>query len=385
MTESCELNFMLHLLRQTDPASLPINLNIDWVKFYNLTLRHRLWHHTHRILEGSEVVMPAIAKYCDQDTKRILVTAGETIRIAKLFTAAQIKHCFVKGTLLNVHLYKALNTRPCRDIDVWVDLNAYDTAVHALLSQGYEQKEPAYELQGFKKTYYFNHYHDLAFYHPTRHVLVELHFTLNDLATSFFSIDEVALQPIYLMGMPIMSLEDHYHLLYLMIHGAIHAWSRLRWLHDIALFIKSNRCDITRIFELAKQIQCEIIVEQTLILVHDIFQLHQVTPWIKNPNPRTLQVTHIAKQFITDDYELAHKLKNINLFIKRRIYLIKLANKGKKIKTLFSDIMKIDRVFPYMTLPSQLSFLYYAFYPLWVAQFIYKSLYTRFFKKSCVS
>ena len=357
MHQNIEFNLVLRLLNLSQTGSLTItdDHSIDWALFYQLVIRHHLWFHAHRALKINEPSpaavdsMNSIARLCDTDTQHLLRTAAETIRISRLFIEHSIQHCFIKGILLNTSLYGGLYTRPCSDIDLWVDHGTYDAAVEILLALGYQKKLTGYVLEGFKKTYYFKHRHDLAFYHPERKILVELHFRLEYLSSEFFSFSEVKLQSIDLMNHPTLTLSDPYHLLYLMIHGAIHGWSSLRWLHDIALHIRSNRCDFDLIFQLAKQMQCEAIVEQTLLLVYDFFQMHQVLPWIKSPSKRSIELADLAKTFILTDYTPKDGFSHIPMFMKRRLYLFKMANRGKKLKALLSDFIKLDEIFNYVT------------------------------------
>jgi hypothetical protein len=340
-----------------------------------LVLRHRVWHQVHNALHHHTSTIPiaaTLAQHCHKDKRRILITASETIRIADEFTKKVIKHCFIKGTLLNVHIYGGLNTRPCRDIDIWVDVNTYSSAIATLLSLGYQKKLPGYKLTGFKKRWYMRNKHDMAFYHPTRHILVELHFRLSYFGLDFFPLSAITYNPIYLFNVPILAPDNDYHLLYLMIHGAIHAWIRLRWLQDIALFINNNQCDLKHVYDLATQIKCQHIVEQALILVNNHFNLTHstLTQLIQNPSRRGLRLAAIAQQFITADYEMTDGIKNINMFFKYRIYLSKLAVNGQKLRAIVGDLFKIDELFLYFTFPDKISFMYYLIYPLWVIKYV---------------
>ena len=283
-----------------------------------------------------------------------------------------------------MHVYGGLNTRPCRDIDIWVDVNTYSSAVAVLLSLGYQKKSPRYELTGFKERWYMRHKHDMAFYHPKRRVLVELHFRLSYLGLDFFPMSAITRKPINLFNAPILALDDDYHLLYLMIHGAIHAWIRLRWLQDIALFIGNNQCDLTRVYDLATQIKCQHIVEQALILVNDCFKLkHPVlTQLIQNPSHRGIRLAAIAQQFITADYEMTDGIKNINMFFKYRVYLAKLAVRGQKLHAVVGDLFKIDEVFLCVNLQDKISFIYYLIYPIWVIKYVLKSIVPRRFSSN---
>ena len=376
MNEDLELTFLLGLL-QNETCAKP-NSEINWPLFYKLVRRHRVWHQVFNALKHNNLAVPivsALERLCQNDKRRLLITAGETVRIARAFTQQSIDHCFVKGTLLNVHLYGSLNTRPCRDIDVWVDTSTYAAAMSALLSLGYQQHLPDYELTGFKKRWYMHHKHDMAFFHPEHKMVVELHFRLSYPGLDFFPWNAVRLSPIHLLNVPVLTLTDDYHLLYLMIHGATHAWTRLRWLQDIALFIQNRPCDLMHVYDLAKQLHCQHIVEQSLMLVSAFFVLDHpaLTQLIQTPSRRARRLTSLAHEFITADYEITDGLQNIRMFCKYRIYLAILTVQGQKCRTILGDLFKLDELFGYVTFPDKLSFMYYAIYPLWVVTFVFKS------------
>ena len=390
MNIGLELRLLLDTLQPPSSANaLAIEPAIDWVLFYKLVLRHRVWHQVNNALRNYHSIIPiaaALTKHCERDQRRILISAGETVRIAREFTKQAIEHCFVKGTLLNVHVYGGLNSRPCHDIDVLVNANTYYSAIAALLSLGYEKKLPRYELTGFTESWYMLHKHDIAFYHPKLQILVELHFRLSYFGLDFFPLQAIALRHIPLLNIPIIAPDDDYHVLYLMIHGAIHAWIRLRWLQDIALFIKNDQCDLNRVYDLATKIKCQHVVIQTLLLVNVYFKLkHPVLLLlIHNPSRRELKLAAIAQQFITADYEMSDGIKNPKMFFKYRAYLANLAVRGQKLHAILGDLFKIDALFLYVKFPNKLSFLYYLLYPLWVVKYILKALVPRLFSTNVV-
>ena len=127
---------------------------------------------------------------------------------------------------------------------------------------------------------------------------------------------------------------------------------------------------------LAKQIHCEHIVEQSLILVRDLLGVEDIvlSKLIVNPSRRVILITNLEKQFIASDYEMTEGLRNLKMFIKYRYYLMRVAVKRQKINALVGDFFKIDRLFPYIRLPKKLAFMYYFLYLGWVLRVIWKAL-----------
>ena len=371
--------FLLQLLRLdvTSIQSMKLDPVLDWEIFYQLLIRHRVWHQTQsRISFVDDAKFLQLASYCKQDKLRILTAVAETVRIVRSFTEANIQYCVIKGVILNKLIYVAMDVRPCSDIDIWVSLSDYSEAIVNLVSLGYQQILPTYPLDGYIERYYMTHKHDMAFYHPERKQLVELHFRLSYLGMDYFLPTIDMCKTVSLFNTPVLTFEDNYHLLYLMLHGCIHAWIRLRWLNDIALYILSKKCDLKQVMSLAKQIHCEHIVEQSLILVRDLLGVEDIvlSKLIVNPSRRVILITNLAKQFIASDYEMTEGLRNLKMFIKYRYYLMRVAVKRQKINALVGDFFKIDRLFPYIRLPKKLAFMYYFLYLGWVLRVIWKAL-----------
>ncbi len=252
---------------------------VNWSLFFRLVIEHRVWHQVTQYMMRESIFCPVIVpltEYCQKDKFLILATLAETTRIARLFNEKKIQYCVVKGVVLNQLIYPALDTRSCRDIDVWVEHQHFDQAIAELTALGYEKKTPNFEWRGFKKRYYLHHKHDMSFYHSQRKILVELHFKISYIDMSFFYPTLSMLQTVFLLHTPISTLMNDYHLLYLMLHGARHAWLRFRWLNDVALFIDSGHCNLLQVLHLAKKINCEHVVLHCLQLLAQWFRTDDV-------------------------------------------------------------------------------------------------------------
>lgn len=382
MDSNIELDFLLQLLTHRDNGkNLSFTLaSVSFDKLYLLVMQHRVWHLVKNSLNTQQLptsFAERLAQHCYQDAIFIFRSAVETIKISKTFAQHNIVHCFIKGTILNDYLYGALVTRPCKDIDVWVDAPHYEASIAQLLQLGYKQTFPTYELAGFKKDYYLTHKHDIEFYHEERQMVVELHFRLNYFGINFFTLSNIPLQQIALLNTSVTTMADDYHVLYLMLHGAIHGWMRLRWLQDIALFINNKRCNLLNVRRLAQELQCVHIFMQALLLTHDFFVIKDANYLllIQNPSRRVRRLVAMAKAFIAANYTLVIGIKNIKMFVLYRIYLVNLAQRDQKIRAVFGDLFKIDVVFESMTLPKPLLFMYYLLYPVVMTKKLWRSKY----------
>jgi hypothetical protein len=370
-----ELKLILALLNN-DLAQIQSIINcepLDWTYVYELIIRHRIWPQALTIfsqLNLSTPISTQLHHFCAQDCLKQLATSGEITRISRAFSHQNLVHAFVKGMVLNLHLYPSLTSRPCRDIDVWVDLANLDAAILVLQTLGYKQHLPQYQLTGFKRHHYLQQKHDIAFYHPERRILVELHFCLDYLGINFFPLNYNILHSVKLLNTTIPTLKDEYHLLYLIMHASIHAYSRLRWLLDIALYLKRSPHLVAQLIDLSQELSCQDLLAQAMSLVQQLFNL---TLSLAVVTPRGEYLAKLALRFISTDYEMCGGLaENPRMFCLYRYYLVQITPKGQKLKTISRDLFKIDMLFPHLTLPQHCSFLYYLAYPLWVIKYIIK-------------
>ena len=372
-----ELQLLLRCLTQ-ELGSEAIAETIRWPLFYQLVLRHRVWH---RIQESNltlpESVQTKLAKLCQGDKHQLLRIAAETARIGRLFNKNKLLYCFVKGVVLNLLVYDRLQSRPCRDVDLWVNPSHFEAAMNLLLQEGYERKSTNYDLVGFKKRYFMKKRHDLVFVHPDRNIIIELHFKLGYQGALFPDPSLETIQTMDMLNEPVLVLTNNHHALYLIVHGATHAWIRLRWLKDIHLFLQLNRCDLEQVLSLAKQIGCAHMVVQCLLLLRDFFDHESSKPWVENPSPKAKKLYLLAKSLIEANYELADGLKQPLSFFNYRRYLLHLASSGQAWGVLMNDLFKIDEVFPLIKLPECLSPLYYVLYPAWVIRYVGKACFKR--------
>ena len=370
-----ELAFIVLALQSTTCVEgLKPYKDLDWDTLFNKTIRHRLWHQVFAAIkplmnEVPESFFERLQQYCQLDKLRIIKTASETARIASAFTGHSLFHCFIKGMVLNVTLYPSLSMRPCKDIDLWVHPDDFPRASAVLETLGYQKKAPNYELKGLQKRYYMRHKYDIAFYNPKKRIEVELHFKLTKFAVNFPHPTTENTKSIKIFNTSVQTLDDDYNLLYLMLHGARHAFNRLRWLYDIALYLKSGNCDLLHVTNLARDIDCEHIVEQSLLLVQETFGPRDSTlsSLILNPSKRSIYLMNTAQDFISADYEFTPKYSLYNkMFFKYRFYLATLAPFGEKLQVVLGDLFKIDKLFPYVRFPDWCFFMYYLLYPFWI-------------------
>lgn len=370
-----ELKLILAII--TQQSVLEINPNLNWGYFIKLVIRHRIIEQVYlRVkIEKSipEAISVRLAEMCQRQRMNLLVLSAETIRLSRELTKAGIGYAVVKGIPVAVEAYGGATKRQCKDIDLWVDLNNWDSAVAIMEACGYKQTRPDYPLTGFKWDYYINRNHDFEFFNSEKKIQVELMFRASYLGVDFPKLSQLPLSVINVSNNQVMTLRDDYHLLLLIVHGAVHAWHRLRWLLDIYLLIQQNKVDLTKLLELSDQFDCRHMVIQCLWLLNKAFNLStsEVMPQIPDINTKDLCMAELLFEFVIADYELTggHGLFN-RMFYKYRWYLTQITPAKKRWLVIRHDLFKIDKTFKGLTLPSGFEFGYYLLYPLYVIKYI---------------
>lgn len=370
-----ELNLIIAIL--TARSALNITADLNWPYFVKLVIRHRVIEQVYLRLKTQENIPDSVKQrleaICQQQRLRLLMLAGETIRLSRELSVAGIGYAVVKGIPLAVDAYGGITKRQCKDIDLWVDFANWDQAVKILQNCGYCQTRPEYSLTGFKRDYYLKRNHDFEFFHPQKKVQVELMFRVSYLGVDFPQLSEVPLKQCNINNNPVMSMEDNYHLLLLIVHGAIHAWHRLRWLLDIYLLIQQQKVDLVKLLTLAEQFECRAMVIQCLWLLNKVFGLddREIQPLLDNISRKDSRLAKLLFEFVAADYELTgrHGLFN-RMFFKYRWYLTQITPPKQRWRVIRQDLFKIDKTFKELTLPSGWEFGYYLLYPLYVIKYI---------------
>lgn len=370
-----ELKLIIAILTQ-QPA-LEINSNLNWEYFVKLVVRHRVIEQVYsRInLEKSlpEPISAQLAQMCQRQRMNLLVLSAETIRLGRELTKAGIPYAVVKGVPVAVAAYGGATKRQCKDIDLWVDLADWERALVVMEACGYRQTRPDYPLNGFKRDYYINRNHDFEFFNPEKKIQVELMFRVSYLGVDFPNLARLPVSTINISNNPVMTLDDNYHLLLLIVHGAIHAWHRLRWLLDIYLLIEQHKVDLSKLLALSEQFDCRHMVIQCLWLLNKVFNLRnpEIIEQITAINSKDLKLAQLLFEFVVADYELTggHGLFN-RMFYKYRWYLSQITPPKQRWRVIRHDLFKIDKTFKELTLPRGWEFGYYLLYPIYVIKYI---------------
>ena len=277
---STEFNILTKLIRPTmddntfqSLADLMKN-PVDWQEFLRLVDRHRVVPLVSRGLNRCqgfkfpEQVHEMIQTKTDLNRKRALQQTAELIRLSRLFEENGICAISLKGPVLAKQVYGDVGMRHAGDLDFLINKKDIVLAKAVLANHNFlfsHIRDRNHE--GFDS--YVHHFNCVD---KNSKILIEVHWKLlNNLYK--IKLDEIhkPIQSKVLGNHPVYKLPEAMSCLYLILHGAQHAWMRLKWLCDIAELVHQNKFQLNREQILINRISP--LIQQTLWLLDTIFNI----------------------------------------------------------------------------------------------------------------
>jgi|HubBroStandDraft_1064217.scaffolds.fasta_scaffold00058_46 hypothetical protein len=254
---------------------------LDWPGFVETIKRHRIVGLADHALREAGIDVPAaearaIAAVARQIARRTVRFAASALRLRAAFDAAGIPVAFIKGLPLAIQAYGQLGLRHAKDIDILVPPDQVEAASLLLDRAGYERRRPPAEVTARQYRRWCRLAKETEWQHEATRLHLELHWRLTDFP-SLLSVPpprsayrEIAIAE----GMSLPSFDRRYLVIYLCAHGASHAWSRLKWLADVAaLLAGSGEAEIAELYEAGHREGAGRAVGQALILCRLLFDL----------------------------------------------------------------------------------------------------------------
>jgi hypothetical protein len=252
----------------------------DWNHFLWLVRRQRVAGLVHDALLAAGIDLPAaIAKKLGAWAARIArqnsVLAAETVRLQRALETANIPVLVLKGVALAQLAYGSLGAKHARDIDLLVPQERAETAMRLLEREGYVLSTPAKHLSARQRQSVVRYAREVELVHSDSHLIVELQWRVMDNPLLLRDVDaHSAAQSVTLSdGATVHTLEREDLFAYLCVHGAHHAWSRLKWLADVNALV-ANDADVGRLYRHAQRIGAGLCAGQGLLLCQRLFALN---------------------------------------------------------------------------------------------------------------
>ena len=253
--------------------------SFDWDAFLRVVKRQRVAGLVRDGLTGAGISAPPriadeIENMVADMVRQNLKHAAESIRIQRMFDDAGVPLLFVKGTTLAQLAYGSLALKHSWDIDLLVAPDSVPRALELLAQAGYHPFPELPPATDDRYARWLRFGREYILFHRSNTVHVEIHWRLTE--NSYFLSGVAADSPAQIVrlsnGGQLRTLVDDDLFSYLCVHGACHAWSRLKWLTDVAaLLVHDGASDAKRRLQAAKRLNVEDCVAQAYLLCDRLF------------------------------------------------------------------------------------------------------------------
>jgi hypothetical protein len=218
---------------------------VDWDLVSALVERHRVRGLVYDGLRSCGAALPQaverkLAEGAAKTARHSLFLASEALRLQDLFDRASVRAVFLKGTPLAKLAYGNIGIKQAWDIDVLVAPEDLMASCALLMAEGYRRLTPAPAVPDDLFLAWSRHANEVEFINDASRTHVELHWRVSRSATELSHVNARAPgRTVPVMGQrALRTLSDADHFSYLCMHGAHHAWFRLKWLADLAAWLK---------------------------------------------------------------------------------------------------------------------------------------------------
>jgi hypothetical protein len=252
----------------------------DWDAVVLTAQRHRVAGLVHDALLAAGVQLPAapaaeFARRAQAIFRKNLLLAAETYRLQTLLDAAAIPSVALKGVALAQLAYGSLKVKHTHDIDLLIPPDRALAAMALLERDGYALSFPASHLSEAQRRAVVRYSREVAFIHPVHGAFTELQWRVADNPELLKEVHagSPTQNVVVADGLSVRTLAQDDLFAYLCVHGAHHAWSRLKWLADLNAFIAATGADIVHLHRHAQAKGAGLCSGQALLLCQRLFAL----------------------------------------------------------------------------------------------------------------
>lgn len=243
LCQLCSPNSTLETLKQE---------SLDWQAIWDMALRHRVVPVLANRAKQLKIFIPndinkLIKEHCHNNLVRGMKQAKEIIRLTKLFKENNIPFVVFKGIALIKTMELELHQRHHGDIDILLaDVNDLWVVDELLVSIGYERNSLSkkIDLNTAQKHYFLENRKDLTYTEANQQIKLEIHFKLlNSFCLNSLTPKNIIKNKhsIKLANETIPVMDRTAYQMYLLLHGSISQWFRLKWLLDLSMVSHNGR------------------------------------------------------------------------------------------------------------------------------------------------
>lgn len=251
----------------------------NWENVIDLAVQHRITKGINQVIKSQKIGIPStsndqLAAINKRGTLRMLAFSAEISSICHQLNKQSISVIPLKGPIAAKQIYGDFTAKFSRDIDFLIQAEQIDGAIQYIEQQGYVCTYSYQSLSAKQKIAFQKVNNQLAFFHSTKKIKVEIHWRL--FANPYLlpiPFDELIADgsQITVGKTSIPCLSAKHLLLYLCAHGAKHHWSLLYWLVEVAALVKKENFEWPSILKEAIQLGIERPLIQGMLLIEMFF------------------------------------------------------------------------------------------------------------------
>lgn len=293
-----------------DAAAQPI----DWTQLRAVAERHRIVGLVYdglkrAVLDVPPETMTALGARAAKIARDSLALAGEAVRLQGTLDAAGVPSLLLKGTPLALLAYGDIGIKHAWDIDILVADDSTARACTALESAGYDRTYPDASMPDNRFRVFTGFAHEAAFRHRAQGTVVELHWRLTDNTTLAVDLAKDVREAALNTDRRLRTLSDEPNFAYLCLHGAHHAWARMKWLADLAAWLTPKTPgEIEHLVAYAKAHGAGRAAAQALLLCEELFGF-PLAPELAH----ALRATPAVKRLIEIAYDVMQVPEGLHL------------------------------------------------------------------------
>ena len=354
-----------------------IEHGIDWYTFARLVRHHwlavlvqRALRHTTPAQLPTEFVDELHASV-QRLTWHGLLLLGELCKLMSLLTLHHVQAVPFKGPALSARAYGDPVVRFSGDLDILVPETEIAQARQLLMTLGYLSNSTNV-LRDVPETAVHQVYHHELFTHPDTQVVIELHWKVDECEfirpfDPLFSPGGCCPVPLTLGGAEMHVFSPECTVLLLCEHGAKHRWWQLRWICDIAEFVRRHPgIDWAQVETIARQSGNLRVLWLGLLLAHELLDGPVPAELVQRARADCTVVT-LAREVIGTLHTLVDYAD-----IRLDVLLFHIRSKERltdRIKLFMHfTMLPAEADWTMVALPPALSFLYFIIRPLRLLQ-----------------
>jgi len=276
-----------------------------------------------------------------ENTRKILTQRAASKSLTDLLDKHAVPYCNLKGDGLAQQIYNDPGLRQSVDIDILIPEEKSRLAIQLMNDAGYHYRPYAMNRNRqhglSRQVSNMKRFKDLTFVDPKFGTAIELHqrfFTIepNGFTSYFYRSNRSATIP---------SITNSHYCLYLILHGAIAHWPRLKWVIDLSLLLrKMPASNLEEVLQLATRFGCFDAVIASVQLVENIFPGSLNTDWLREMDKHrdSLSIARTVDVFL--GVLASNASGNPDLPAKRPLF-------SDSYRLIFGDQISISRILKY--------------------------------------